>query len=291
MDITNNAPMTTLFVNRLTTIDVSCLVAERGLVGESWLVDVELEGELDQQGMVLDFGEVKRWVKQTIDRYFDHKLLLPTRDPGLHIASDEAGARVTFRLASGLTIGHRSPQEAIATVDTDKIDATTLGKAITTLLQQEMAANISSLQITLSHETTPYSPFHYSHGLKQHSGNCQRIAHGHRSSIEIEQDGQRNSAMETIWAERWRDIYIGSTADLLGRFEQDGVSYCRFGYSSDEGRFELELPEQHCYLIEGDSTVETLAGHVTDSLRQEHQLSSFQVRIFEGVGKGAISRT
>jgi hypothetical protein len=69
------------------------------------------------------------------------------------------------------------------------------------------------------------------------------------------------------------------------------VPYCRFGYTGGEGKFELELPEQHCYLIEGDSTVETLAGHVTDSLRQEHTDSNFRVKIFEGVGKGAISET
>jgi 6-pyruvoyl-tetrahydropterin synthase len=283
--------MTTLFVNRLTTIDVSCLDRERGLVGESWLVDVELEGDLDQQGMVLDFGEVKRWVKQTIDRHFDHKLLLPGRCPGLHVIGDQDGVAVSFRLASGLTIGHRSPEEAIATVDADKIDATTLGNAISALLQQEMASNISSLHIHLYHETTPHPIFHYSHGLRQHGGSCQRIAHGHRSSIEILKDGRHERALESLWAQRWSDIYIGSTTDLLGQFEQDGIPYCRFGYAGSEGKFELELPEQLCYLIEGDSTVETLAGHVTSSLRQEHPDSSFRVRIYEGVGKGAISET
>ncbi len=282
--------MTTLFVNRLTTIDASCLDWECGLVGESWIVDVELEGELDQQGMVLDFSEVKRWIKQSIDQHFDHKLLLPTRDPGLQVDSDQSRTTVTFKLASGLTIKHCSPETAIATIDAARVDADTLGLAITTLLQQEMATNISSLQIKLFHETTPYPAFRYSHGLKQHSGNCQRIAHGHRSSVEIERDGQREPALEAAWAERWHDIYIGSSSDLLARFKQHGISYYRFGYSSSEGRFELELPAQSCYLIEGESTVETLACHLANLLRQKHPDSSFKVRIFEGVGKGAISR-
>jgi 6-pyruvoyl-tetrahydropterin synthase len=291
MDVRNNAPMTTLFVNRLTTIDLSRLDAERGLVGESWLVDLELEGRLNQQGMILDFSEVKRWVKQTIDRHVDHRLLLPAMNPDLHIESAQDGVTLFFRLASGLTIGHRSPESAIARINSDRIDASTLQSAITAMLQQKMASNISSLRVHLYPEATPHPTFHYSHGLRQHSGNCQRIAHGHRSSIEILMDGRHEHTLAALWAKRWSDTYIGSNADLLQRFERDGIPYYRFGYTGNEGGFELELPEQLCYLIDGDSTIETMAEHIAGSLRQEHPEAGFQVRIYEGVGKGAISKT
>jgi len=52
--------LTTLFVKKLTNIDFSYLDVERGMVGESWLIDIELTGELDDQGMVVDFGIVKK---------------------------------------------------------------------------------------------------------------------------------------------------------------------------------------------------------------------------------------
>ena len=54
--------MATLFVENLTVADFSYLHSKRGMVGESWLVDLELSGELDDQGMVFDFGHIKNLV-------------------------------------------------------------------------------------------------------------------------------------------------------------------------------------------------------------------------------------
>ena len=56
--------MATLFVDNLTVLDFSYLHGKRGMVGESWIVDLELTGDLDEQGMVFDFGLIKKAVKK-----------------------------------------------------------------------------------------------------------------------------------------------------------------------------------------------------------------------------------
>ena len=59
--------MQALFVDQLSTLDFSYLCPERGLVGETWLVDVTLWGELNAEGMVFDFGHVKKQIKSALD--------------------------------------------------------------------------------------------------------------------------------------------------------------------------------------------------------------------------------
>ncbi len=281
--------MTSLFVDQLTVIDASRLDEERGLVGESWIVDVELEGDLNVQGMILDFSDLKSKTKRAVDGGFDHRLLLPTRHPGCRIKHKHDCVEVSFRLSSGTHIRHISPACAVGEIPATTVDADTVAAAIEAELRPELPGNIARLQIRLRHEPTDSPVFHYSHGLRQHAGACQRIAHGHRSRIEISRDGVRDPQLESRWAELWKDIYIGTKPDLVEQSTAEGVNHCRFGYRTEEGEFELELPQRHCYLIESDSTVENLARYTAESLKREFPASAFRVRIFEGVGKGAIS--
>jgi 6-pyruvoyl-tetrahydropterin synthase len=280
---------TTLFLDQLTVLDASRLDTARGLVGESWIVDLELEGALNSDGMILDFGDLKKEVKNTIDRHFDHKLLLPSSNPECSISHHNGNTEVNFRLSSGASIQHRSPSTAVSEITAVSVDTDTVAAAIVSKLQPALPNNIKNLRVWLRHESSGGSVFHYSHGLRQHAGACQRIAHGHRSRLEIYKDGVRERQLETQWAERWKDIYIGTESDLQQRLTTAGLTCYRFGYTTHEGEFELELPERNCYLLENDSTVENLAQYVASALKMEHPDSDFRVKLFEGVNKGAIS--
>ncbi len=281
--------MTTLFVHNLTVIDAARLDPERGVVGESWLVDVELEGSLNPQSMVLDFGDVKKQVKESVDRDFDHRLLVPARYRECRIEElPEEMKQVTLNGTFG-QIRHLSPARAVAEIDAERVDTESVAAAIQARLRPTLPDNVSRFRIHLHHEEIAGACFQYTHGLRKHAGSCQRIAHGHRSRLEIYQDGNRDEALEQDWGRRWRDIYIGNSADVLEQPGQGLGKVICFGYTTHEGRFEITLPKERCYLIDTDSTIENMAQHLADRVKQEQPGSSFRVRLFEGVNKGAIA--
>jgi 6-pyruvoyl-tetrahydropterin synthase len=280
--------MSTLFVNRLTVIDFSYLCPARGLVGESWQVDVELDGALDDQGMVLDFGDVKPTIKRLLDEEFDHRLLVPAGHPGLQTSDYPGGLFLSFTLDDGREIAHRSPRDAVCMVPCERLTPGRLAEIIVEHLQAATPANVFALRLRLWPETVDGAWYHYSHGLKHHAGNCQRIAHGHRSRLEIWRNGERDADLERRWADDWVDVYIGTRADLIGSSLRDGVDYHEFGYRSGQGDFGLTLPKNACYLIDTDSTVENIAQHIAGRLKANHPADRFRVVAYEGVDKGAI---
>ncbi|WP_419599996.1 6-carboxytetrahydropterin synthase [Thiolapillus sp.] len=284
--IVDNAFMR-LFVNQLTVLDFSYLDSIQGLVGESWQVDVELEGGLDEQGMVLDFGDVKRQVKQLIDDSFDHRLLLPADYSGLHTSGNE----LTFRLQNGARIRHRGPAESLQFIAGPEITPENVAQAIHQALLPSLPWNVHTVSLKLYPEVIEGPWYQYSHGLKHHCGNCQRIAHGHRSRIEIQRNGRRDEALEKHWAAAFHDIYIGTEEDMVAITSHDDQTCFRFSYTAEQGDFELELPAGRCYLMQTESTVENIARHIREMLEQEFPGNHFVVRAFEGIGKGAISET
>ena len=276
--------MAKLFVEALTVIDCALLDCDRGLIGESWIVDLELGGELDNQGMVLDFSTVKKQIKQLIDAEVDHRLLVPTRAEALTLTKTANSTEIVFNSRVG-GIVHHSPGEAICTINAARIDQQTVTDFLHQLLRERLPSNITSIGLVLRTEATDEAYFHYCHGLKKHDGNCQRIAHGHRSRIEINIDGKRDPAMEREWANRWRDIYIATTEDETTL--NNGQTNLR--YQAVQGEFQLALNPERVYWITGDSTIERLAQHLADQCKSTYPNSEIDVRLFEGVHKGALA--
>ncbi|MDX1590014.1 MAG: 6-carboxytetrahydropterin synthase [Oleiphilaceae bacterium] len=279
-----------LFVENLTVIDFAYLDAERGLVGESWIVDVELGGELDHQGMVFDFSLVKKRIKRLIDEQADHRLLVPREFGGLAIQHhDDRQCQLSWHTRAGDRIEHRSPADSVLFTEGSALSESGLARQLEAALREVLPDNVAQVQLILRPERIDGHWYHYVHGLKKHDGNCQRIAHGHRSRLLIERDGQRATDLEQHWAERFRDIYIATREDLQERFHSDGVDYHRYGYRSDQGEFALTIAAHRVHSIDTDSTVEWIADYLLRQCQAGEPDSRFRVRAFEGVGKGALA--
>jgi 6-pyruvoyl-tetrahydropterin synthase len=273
-----------LFVEQLTVIDCAYLDAQRGLVGESWIADLELEGALDGQGMVLDFGEVKQRLKKAADAVADHRLVVPARSPALDFVRSGDNSGLSFKAATG-PIEHQAPLKAVCLVDAEAITAASLAGQIARALQKAVPQTVTAVRLQLRNEAINGSYYHYTHGLKKHAGHCQRIAHGHRSRLEIRVNGRRDERLERHWAERWRDIYLGTASDIVAH----GKGRIRFEYRSGEGEFALELPVERCDLLQTDSTVERIAEHLAAQVADERPGAKVEVRAYEGVMKGAVA--
>lgn len=276
--------MTSLFVEHLTVIDCAYLDPARGLVGESWIVDVELEGALDEQSMVLDFGEVKRRLKQVIDAHADHRLLVPARAAELQRIDADDAVHLLFRADIG-TIEHRSPAVAVLPIDAAEIVPEVVAADLLPRMQAVLPASVGTVHVTLRPEHIDGAYYHYVHGLKKHRGACQRIAHGHRSKIEVRVDARRDAGLEMQIATRWLDIYLGTRADIVAH----GNGRVRFAYTAPEGHYQLVMPETHVDLLDDDTTVECIAGHLARGIAPLRPGSAVQVRAYEGVMKGAIA--
>ncbi|TRY32541.1 6-carboxytetrahydropterin synthase [Aliiglaciecola sp. M165] len=287
-----------LFVNDLTVMDFSYLCPERGMVGESWIVDVILDGSLNEESMVLDFGKVKKELKFLIDEYVDHKLLVPAEHAFSVITRDELTDQVSvdFMRENNRTIHLVCPAEAYAFVYSDKVTISSVGQYLKEVIATHLPSNVQGIELVLRAEVIDTPFYHYTHGLKKHDGNCQRIAHGHRSKVTVFENDTYSLSWQQYWATRWKDIYIGSEDDLVNAKDSafvsipvDEQSHYFFSYESSQGSFSLAIPIAESEIIKTDSTVECLAQYMADELKKHETSSSFKVFAFEGVGKGAIA--
>lgn len=255
-------------------------------MGESWLLQLELDGALNAQGMVCDFGVVKKLARQWMDRTVDHALLVPVQRDNVSVEKDAGSVSVRWTYPDGRELVCSSPEQAIVLVDVAEITPESLAAWCEGQLLALFPQEVRGVKLQFIPEVIDGAFYHYSHGLQQHDGNCQRIAHGHRSRIEIFLNGERNPALEAEWAKRWRDIYIGTQAHRIAH-EDETIN--RYAYEAPQGEFSLSLPAEFCYDIQTESTVEQIAKHLANRIKQVRPLDEVMVRAYEGVGKGAVA--
>jgi 6-pyruvoyl-tetrahydropterin synthase len=272
-----------MFVDELTTIDFSYLDQNGGILGESLIVDVELIGSLDEQGMLMDFSAVKKDIKKAIDQTLDHSLAVPLKSKNLTINGDE----IVFLSKIG-KITHISPKEAITLIESKEIDLESIKKFLLQEINKILPRNITNINLKLRYEEISGQFVQYSHGLRKHKGNCQRIAHGHRSKIIITQNGKKNTEIEKWVAKFFKNSYFIDEKDIKNQFIKDNIKYISLRYQSDQGLFDLIIPDKYCHITAEETTIENLVQFIYNKVSAEFLLKNLEVKFFEGVNKGAI---
>lgn len=273
-----------LFVNHLTHLDVSIWSPRHGLTGMSWLVNATLEGDIGADGMLLDFGKVKPWIKRVLDDGPDHTLLVPQQADGIRLES-RAG-RWTLETRHPYPLRLVAPLEAVTALQTDDIDEASILAHCEGLLNADLPTNVRHVSLRLEAEEIDGAAFGYSHGLKRHLGNCQRIAHGHRSRIEIHQDGRRVPMLEHQWSQWLDHRYLVESDDLIDVSDTGDSLTCH--YQAGQGDFTLTLPAAACAVLDRPTTVENIACWMAHQVAEQTGKPT-QAMVFEGISKGATA--
>ncbi len=296
----------TLFYDHVTVLDYAYFSEHLGPVGHSQVVDVEFIGETDKEGMLYDFSKAKKKVKEIIDRDCDHRFVIPQN----MITTHENG-RIYIKTSFGFSdevMEYWCPEEGICEIDALHVSDATLISYLEKQVMKEMPNTVKAVELSLRSEeqTSETSFFHYTHGLKDHYGNCQRLIHGHRSTVNVYRNNVRDFDTEEILANSlfssnihfvmWENIVnkeeIQKNEDLefpVGRLTNTPIVHIK--YVSGQGEFEGKFPGKICYITPKETTVENLSIHFAELVKTEYSDTQEQITVnaYEGIGKGSTT--
>lgn len=294
-----------LFYKNVTVLDYAFLDDHKGVVGDALKVHVEFIGKTDKEGVVYDFSYAKKKVKEIIDRDCDHRLVVPK---GLveEVGKDRYQLNFQYGL-NDMPLTYECPKEGICELPSFHVNKETLATYLETIILNEMPETVSAIKITLEDEPMPEGKptFHYTHGLKEHYGNCQRLFHGHKNTVDVFVNGLERRDLEDYLAYelfkgsihfcKWEnvtnqeEIKKATGVDIpQGRFPK--VPEVKIAYEANQGQFSGSLPGNEVYFMTEESTVENLSMLFASLIKEKVGASqSVMVRAYEGVAKGAIS--
>ncbi|MES2662199.1 MAG: 6-carboxytetrahydropterin synthase [Pseudomonadota bacterium] len=277
-----------LFVEQLTTVDFTYFDSDRGLLGQTYIVDVTLIGDLNPEYMMIDFGLIKKRLKSEIELLLDHKFWL--FKPAVKIEKNDPQ---NFHIQMNSKIGLyylTCPKSAVFFDLSERTLSLDLAK---NHLEQQMLLflqskfpNIKALEIDLYLEEQKSNEafFQYCHGLKTHNGDCQRIAHGHRSKIQIWLDSNYSEVLSREWANFLDGRFIANAEDEIVTQKTNSRV---FQYEAPQGVFYLEVPSDRVWIIEGETTIENITYNIARYLLNNHKNKKIKIRTYEGTRKGA----
>lgn len=288
---------TSLFYKHLTLLDYAFYHKREGVRGNSLIVDIEFQGKLDQEGILFDFSRGKKAVKEVIDEICDHRFIIPSG-----LLKKKRGQGIFECKTIHGPILYEAPEEAFCEIEADPQNVREIARFLEKELLAKMPENIDDVYLALRQEqiNSFESIFHYTHGLKTHYGNCQRLFHGHSNTLSVEVNGQKRRDLERYLADEvfGHSIHFCFFENVinkkdfrysLGRPETDVP--VKIAYEGNQGSFSATLPSKMVYFLPIETTVENLSAHFYELVRQEvSQADKICIRAYEGIAKGATTR-
>ncbi|RZA03589.1 MAG: hypothetical protein EOP11_15995 [Proteobacteria bacterium] len=283
-------PAQTLFLRDFTVLDCALLDPKLGLLGESLYVSAELSGALNEKGFIFDFGPAKKTLKNVIDEVMDHRLVVPS------VCASIRRQGVLLEYGEGLS--YEAPAEALTIIEGAELSLPALSAYLEAACLAALPKNVSHVKIELRAEPRfqTEANFRYTHGLRLHDGNCQRLFHGHRNPIEVWVDGARDEAQERWLASEWENVHYAhvetvsnlKALDLtLGRRAKAHDGIAEIEYSAPQGRFWGRLPANRLVLMAAEPSIENIARLGLELVREQGVRGALRVVAYEGLNKGA----
>lgn len=292
-----------LFIKDVDLIDCCLFSPYQGVIGQSWHVDIAVSGHLDQNGFVYDFSDLKRLVKQVLKSSMDHALLLPIMSSQVQYAETDTGELWKLKAKARLTNldsdwEYLCPKGAVFPIRAISITKESIEQECTRLLRHRLPQDIHKVEIRLREESSDPTAafFRYSHGITNHGGMCQRLFHGHRSLIEVHVNDERRPDLEHYIAREVFDssIHIACPSQVVSgpvEIGRRGTSDApvHLAYSGSFGRYEVRVPANKVFLVEGETSIESITQQLVRVLAAREKNSRIKVTCYEGIGKGGIA--
>ena len=262
-----------IFLENFDHIDSAVLGGSGQLYGATLCVDCKLWGPLDENGFIVDFGEIKKSAREFLHQY-DHKLIIENPE-GVQIKPiDTKHLQVDFEL-EGVQCFYSSPASAIKKITQS---SESLERSLELELEQNLLEKYGKSIKIKCRIYKPYEKnfFSYTHGLSNHKGNCQRLLHGHSCLIKV------NEAQQIINAMKTQNPHFASEDQIINTHGNS----VELGYRSFEGQYHLKLPKKRVCIVKPTASIESIAVELFNTHSQSFELNSIMVT--EGLSKGAI---
>lgn len=294
-------------MHSIATLDAALFDPTHGIAGGTWLVDVTVDGILDDRGFVHDFAELKTLVRQVLRQTLDHALLIPVGSSSVHYSEGRDGERWVLQGAGQQAGGapspflweYQCPRGAVYPIRAVSLRHGVLEQELARLLRHRLPDSIQAIRVKLREES--YNPteavYRYTHGIASYPGQCQRLFHGHRGRLEVYVGNERRPDHEQFLAREvlGSEVHVAAPAQVLSGSFDLGLrgspdEAITLGYLAREGRYEAVLPGHRVIVVDGETSIECIARQLACVIR-DRELTTRTVRVvcFEGAWKGAIA--